>query len=548
MIYDLISPQELLAIHYYRQCNVSGGDSLSLCPEEKLLIPWAEAKSEYLSKIFGDKLILKRKISIAEPEGLIKEKIDENLIYHQWRDHFSPSKTKSFYLKYVTMMSDYYMHGSLYMDNECAKQLLRNMESLYSLSKNRFIISGMKVNEDKPTETFKIKTKSGSSITISTGMKLMKVVRKVSEALEIDGYEDFILTHSQILNTAKLEGTMCLSIHPLDYMTMSDNMCDWSSCMSWEKDGEYKQGTVEMMNSPCIVVGYLESSTPMTIDGMEWNSKKFRSLYFVNDKLIANIKGYPYQSRDIDDFVISWLKELCEANCGWQFDNKIIDFNSDKNSYNFSLYTNIMYNDCYGGKNDYGMSNHHGYIADVNQTDFEYNYSGKNQCMACGTTGVMDNCWEGSLTCNNCDGKVMCSYCGDRHWPDDMHEVDGETICEYCYDNYTFYDFTEKDKELHLESNCCNIYISVKRAWAFGIDNYNFVDFHIYDDNLHKLREEFFTKDTLLTKDMFKPHTTFTVTWQQLTEKGWKFFYPNKAERKQIKQFCETQEKGIINN
>ena len=45
---------------------------------------------------------------------------------------------------------------------------------------------------------------------------------------------------------------------------MSDNDYGWDSCMGWMNEGEYRLGTVEMMNSPCIVVAY--------IDGEEaWN-------------------------------------------------------------------------------------------------------------------------------------------------------------------------------------------------------------------------------------------------------------------------------------
>ena len=38
---------------------------------------------------------------------------------------------------------------------------------------------------------------------------------------------------------------------------MSDNNSGWESCMSWRNNGCYRRGTVEMMNSPYVIVAYL---------------------------------------------------------------------------------------------------------------------------------------------------------------------------------------------------------------------------------------------------------------------------------------------------
>ena len=61
--------------------------------------------------------------------------------------------------------------------------------------------------------------------------------------------------------------------------------------MSWFEKGEYRQGTVEMMNSECVVVAYLESTTNMTIRDGEWNSKRWRELFVVDENVLANGAG-----------------------------------------------------------------------------------------------------------------------------------------------------------------------------------------------------------------------------------------------------------------
>ena len=76
----------------------------------------------------------------------------------------------------------------------------------------------------------------------------MRVLSKIATAYNLPGFEDFRIAQSLVTNQANLKGYITLSIHPLDYMTMSDNNCGWDSCMSWQEEGCYRQGTVEMMN------------------------------------------------------------------------------------------------------------------------------------------------------------------------------------------------------------------------------------------------------------------------------------------------------------
>lgn len=144
---------------------------------------------------------------------------------------------------------------------------------------------------------FTITLPNGKDYMIRSGCKPMKPLAKIAEAFSVEGFEDFRICHSQVLNQKKTSGDLVLSIHPLDYWTMSDNECGWESCMSWRDDGGYRQGTVEMMNSPCVVVAYLNAKDPMMLDyhnNFTWSNKKWRCLFIVDKNVILSIKAYPY--------------------------------------------------------------------------------------------------------------------------------------------------------------------------------------------------------------------------------------------------------------
>ena len=266
----------------------------------------------------------------------------------------------------------------------------------------------------------------------------MKILGKLAKAYDLPGFEEFRIAHSQIHNQKRLHGTLSISIHPLDYMTMSHNACGWSSCMDWTDEGSYRRGTVEMMNSDCVVVAYLESSSPFyPLDNdFVWSNKKWRELFIVDNNVIAGVKPYPYEHTDLEKMVLDWLKELATKNCGWEYTNSTHIFSHDYHKHNDELdrditlrfWTDAMYNDFCDG--------HCAYLGLDIPCVYDRSYSGPSQCLNCGDIhNDFDN--EGMLVCEGCDSSTRCDHCGERHDPSYMHEMDdGLLICDYCYESY----------------------------------------------------------------------------------------------------------------
>jgi hypothetical protein len=158
--------------------------------------------------------------------------------------------------------------------------------------------------------SFEIQDRNGKSFKINRGCKVSKVLGKLANILNLPGWEDFRICHSQILNQKDLGGNLTISIHPLDYMTMSDNSYGWESCMSWESEGGYRQGTVEMMNSRSVVIAYLSGEDKMRIGDDFWNSKKWRMWLFLEDH------------RHASDQTFGRILFLCFDRCLGQIDRR----------------------------------------------------------------------------------------------------------------------------------------------------------------------------------------------------------------------------------
>ena len=415
---EKISQTELQMFDRYRKDYVEEacGSPVSV---ESILSYWDSAKRVgNLYQLLGDNLMIDKEIVSEKSEYEMENAID-NLLYS--RKEFISAWRDFIYKHFIDLKLD--IHNEEY-------QMYYNMDKL--------MLKDALASNVYKDETFFVTFPNGDKYKVQKGCKVSKALGKIADAFCIPGYEEFRIAHSQILNEKRLAGKMTLSIHPLDYITMSDNDCDWSSCMNWREDGEYRRGTVEMMNSPCVVIAYLNAKDPMPMsNGKYWSNKKWRELFIVNEDCIVGIKGYPYWNRNLEKIALDWIKELAEKNWGYTYTNKEYTLDAPNNgtmleveelgtSIRVSLYTDAMYNDCY--------DMHKCYInKDFCDEKLCLNYSGYSQCMWCGSINVGFS-YESNLVCMNCDDELYCSKCGERIYHGDEYWVNGECYCSYCYD------------------------------------------------------------------------------------------------------------------
>lgn len=305
----------------------------------------------------------------------------------------------------------------------------------------------------------KIKFSDDFILNMQQGMKITKILSKLATYFNLDEeYEEFRLKHSQILNTKKLSGELVFSIHPLDFMTMSDNASGWTSCMSWKENGCYRRGTVEMMNSSSVVVVYLKSHNKdmKLCDNYFWNNKKWRELFIVNPDFITNIKGYPYIADNLTLKALEILTNLATKNWNATYEIKNrsyehrepIYLNKEDESLYATLFfeTNTMYN-------DFDATYHFGNFSEFmfNNGSYWYNYSGVANCMCCGNIEEFGGDWEeeegGYLICLNCSDTFACDCCGSR-CSGEQFEIDGYVVCRECYEDRAVYCYDDEDYHL----------------------------------------------------------------------------------------------------
>lgn len=436
MLIDKLSEKELQMITSLRQeCIDHDTDFYNgrLVNTNDWLRFWEAAKEQSLARPFKDSLILERNVTSAVPSDILFDKMHDIIAEKSDNDEEGSYYVKNTILDYLKQYNDIsaYKYGSGGED-------LRSIVNYWLFAAEPFVYNSFNF------ETIEINIENGKTMKLNRGAKVMKIIGKLAKLANCyDEFEAMRIKQSQVMNDARLQTTMCLSIHPLDYMTASYNSNNWRSCMRWG-DGEYCRGVIEMMNSPIVVVAYLKSEHEVVhIGGDIWNSKKWREFFIVTPEMISGIKGYPYWSRELEDVVLKWLKELYSTSqqeysntiCVWGVDDNkqysYIEDNSAKSkvSVNFDCGP-AMYNDFYGD------NSYHSILAkNVDYDCLDIFYSGVSECAICGETNV-DFDSEGNLYCNDCVEKHYCCSCGDTiYYQSDLVCLNGREYCVYCYDS-----------------------------------------------------------------------------------------------------------------
>lgn len=300
------------------------------------------------------------------------------------------------------------------------------------------------------------------------GTKALKALRPFFPTPE--AYEEFRIEHSRILNDKTLNGNLCLSIDPLDFLTMSDNSYNWSSCMSWVGGGCYRGGTVEMLNSPYVVVAYLE-------DPAKPQDKKWRTLLVVSPNYLGTIKSYPYASAPLSRLTVSWARSLAKENLGWVYDHY-----SEDNRTSLPIQTNAMYNDTNRGQTHFQV---------YNDAPTAYlNISGERTCMWCGQPhALFPN--ESFVCCEDCLSLNYCDCCGEL-MNDGYYEINGMLYCSSCYENETLQDDLTGDIVLADEADEHNLlkdgsYVTIWTTVEQGTDEWYY---YLEKNNLEEEDEE----------------------------------------------------------
>ena len=243
-------------------------------------------------------------------------------------------------------------------------------------------------------ETLTLLLPSGKFYKIFKDQKIIRTLEKLNKEFNIvSNFLEFKIKHSQCLNDKKIYGKLHLSIHPLDFLTLSDNDYNWSTCMQQRIYRYYHNSNIPLMNSSYIIVAYLTGSKDdMSINNeFFYPNKKWRELFIVNEYSISAVKSYPIENKELENLILDWLRQLAKENLNWTYNNNTIWNSDDKETLNGLkiFYTcKYAYNDMRGKRKVmYNPKKILSILPIFNKNNIQkinINYTGIETCLICG--------------------------------------------------------------------------------------------------------------------------------------------------------------------
>lgn len=297
---------------------------------------------------------------------------------------------------------------------------------------------------------------------------------------------------SELIQQSYIEGELCISIHPLDFLSSSENTLRWRSCHSL--DGEYRAGNLSYIGDETTVIAYIhtgkETELPHFPPEVPWNNKMWRCLFFLSKQEYSStlniiFAGRPYpmclpqalnevRRRIVGDELWSdWTNEVIHevpfgnevfnlrtgyfAIAGMLFEPRDL-IEDAKNSMHFN---DLLNSSCYEPYYSWRQASYWGISSkskiiigseatclrcgkDIINTDdtmmckeceCTYGVSGSEDYLECELCGerihIEDRYWidDHEVCCRCADAMPVCKICGEPHAP---YNMNADSVCIFC--------------------------------------------------------------------------------------------------------------------
>ena len=284
---------------------------------------------------------------------------------------------------------------------------------------------------------------------------------------------------SSVIQKNKVEGYLTFSIHPLDFLSSSENTYNWRSCHSL--DGEYRAGNLSYIGDSSTMIVYLSSEKqeklPHFPDDVPWNSKKWRMLMHFDENCEVCFAGrqYPFSSPGALDIIHSiFVIDMVPLQNNWKgfttkekwspwyndyletftyktettvpieedrycvINHGIYDIYKMIEDAPYSRHFNDLINSSYYTRPFYMFKEYWSPIKEI-----KINVGSSVECLKCGNELIEEN---DTMLCVNCDYEDddelyhTCDCCGAKIHKDYGYWVDNDKdfVCQQCFNTQTF--------------------------------------------------------------------------------------------------------------
>lgn len=261
-----------------------------------------------------------------------------------------------------------------------------------------------------------IRTQGG--IKCATGQKTSRIIGKLCRQFGVDGHERYNAVFAQLsdsLNPLQMLKTALLSLHPCDFLEMSNKDNTWISCHNLE-NGSYQAGALSYMTDDVSMIFY--TIDPGTTDHFYRVPRRSRQMFFYKDGMLFQSRLYPSDLSEPMDLYRSIVQKAIAVCLNvpnrWLLKKKREDVNS--------------YCSSGEGSRQYPDYNYHGNVSLLKAIPEHSHFviGRPSLCVCCGRAYK-----TGQLKCN-CEDIVVCKDCGQTVSMRNARYIDGAYHCNAC--------------------------------------------------------------------------------------------------------------------
>ena len=282
---------------------------------------------------------------------------------------------------------------------------------------------------------------------------------------------------SRIIQEDIVTGYLCFSVHPLDFLSASENVHNWRSCHAL--DGDYRSGNLNYLMDDDTVICYLkaekEAILPHFPASVPWNSKKWRTwFHFSDDKtMLFAGRSYPFTSEvgleyvkniilpeigigEWTDFHQTMISTMIDEKTNHQFFfdkcvpvGRILKPLKElvRNGNKTYMYNDVLQSSCYNPLYAYKKEDYF-FQPETGQSSSRltvFHIGAECPCPLCGKNRID---YPNIIACKNCAEKYgleesdyycTCDVCGITVHEDDAYylEFSDINVCPDCYERET---------------------------------------------------------------------------------------------------------------
>lgn len=270
--------------------------------------------------------------------------------------------------------------------------------------------------------------KKHCGITCSVGQKTSRIINAICKKYGVDKHPEYNARFAKLadaLNPLLSKRTALLSVHPCDYLEMSNRKNSWSSCQCLD-GGEYHGGTLSYMNDECSMVFYTIDDD--VTEAFHTVPKRTRQIFCFHSGILMQSRLYPQTDDEDTREMYRNIVQQIIADCLMVPNLWMLKRNQEEISRRISTHENALhYRDyeyeCY--KANLSL------LKNANVGDYDSICIGHTAyCIDC-SEAIYD---ANSLYCDRCsdDGYITCYDCDHRVPEEDARYIDGHWYCEEC--------------------------------------------------------------------------------------------------------------------